>query len=549
MAVEDVPQDKIINQRKSYFQVLYYIPLRDLYRWDDRYDYMLAVGYIPVEGQTIPPTLPPGPGSPFSAAETQYLDANYASDAEVQQAVSDAGSALGIAQAAKTAADEAQSAAGQASSDAANAGAAADRAREQAGNAASLAGNASQSAADASAAAKRAADSVAAARESSASILTKFDQFGNRYEVLRVKMGGQPFSNVFKKQFAGDYEKQGTSGTGFIPPLTSPMDVFTANGYDVVANAGGWRTSGNVGEIVGCQIMDGVIYHDFDSPSDPVLKGQQGLWSMGFRADGFAKMYSVQNGDTAASMLADGVIDSFSFGPHLVVSGVQQDLESNPALGSFNTEVSARQILGQSINGDIILITVYGKSGVYGIKGNQCSQLAASEGCHNAIMLDGGGSAQTVVSGDWAHPSSDALLTRPVAGFLSLRTRMANQHDTGWIPLTLNANWTQASDASAVSPRTPSIRRRGSKVSVRGRVIPPNGTWVAGSWANPANVPPDMVPATDSVAATTTALATSGGNPVATTVSILGGDNKIQIKCAIDAGRIDLGLPPYDILP
>lgn len=190
MAVEDVPKDKIINERTSYFQVLYYIPLRDLYRWDDRYDYMLAVGYIPVAGQTIPPTLPPGPGSPFNAAETEFLDDNYASDAEVQGAISTAGSALGIANGAKTAAENASRLATQAGTDAGNAaGSAADAAR----NAANATSTAQAAQAAATSAEESAGKAIAAASQVSEarSLASMADQWAGD----RVVSQGISFAN------------------------------------------------------------------------------------------------------------------------------------------------------------------------------------------------------------------------------------------------------------------------------------------------------------------------------------------------------------------
>lgn len=202
MAVEDVPKDRIINERTSYFQVLYYIPLRDLYRWDDRYDYMLAVGYIPVAGQTIPPTLPPGPGSPFNAAETEFLNDNYASDAEVQGAISTAGSALGIANDAKTAADNASRLATQAGTDAGNAaGSAADAARNAA-NATSTAQAAQTAATNAQESAGKAiaaAGQVAEAR----SLASMADQWaGDKAVAQGISFANYSDSTAFAESWA-----------------------------------------------------------------------------------------------------------------------------------------------------------------------------------------------------------------------------------------------------------------------------------------------------------------------------------------------------------
>lgn len=236
------------------------------------------------------------------------------------------------------------------------------------------------------------------------------------YEVVKIHTNGVFIPGLIEKEFALNYERAGTSGTNFKPIRESPTSMYGREGYAVVANGGGWRQSGNTDEIRGAQIKDGVVYHDFEL-------AQNGAEALGFKADGSSKGYSILDGDSAASMATDGVLDCFSFGPLLVRNGVAVDIEAQPLWDAFNNEVSARQIMGQSATGDIIVITVTGESGVSGIKGNDASQLAFDHGCHNAIMLDGGGSAQTLVQGSITHQSSDGV-ARNVPDFVCVNLRV-----------------------------------------------------------------------------------------------------------------------------
>ena len=231
------------------------------------------------------------------------------------------------------------------------------------------------------------------------------------YSVIRVVTGGKLVPGLIGKAFANDYEKQGTSGSAFIPPKELLRDAAARVGATGIINASGWRTSGNIGEIRSAQIKDGVIYHDFSAGSN------QDDGAIAIRKDGLLKYYSRRNGDTAASMVADGVVHSWAWGPALVVDGVKRNIAADPMWSTSNV-LSAIQIIGQTQAGDIVIISGQGVSSTSGVDLQTAADMAFDEGCYIAAMLDRGGSAQTEVNGTPVMLSSDSESERGVPDFL-----------------------------------------------------------------------------------------------------------------------------------
>lgn len=345
------------------------------------------------------------------------------------------------------------------------------------------------------------------------------------YTVVKVNTNGVTVPGLVKKQYPNDYETAGTTDTNFKPTRIN-MDEFydyKDRGYDIVFNASGWLTSGNLNEIVGLQIKDGVMYHNFATSGS-----QQGTDVLGFKADGSAAIYSSRLGHTGASVLAAGVVDTFGFGPALVINGTTQNLEANPQWANWNTENSGRQILGVTQSGDIVIITVYGVSGVSGIKGNAISALAATHGCYNAIMLDGGGSAQTYINGKYGNFSSDASLQRPIPDFGVIRCRVVNEFDTGWRTLPPAGAFT-----SVEAGRNGQIRRRGESITIRGRYTGSVGT----AYTTVANIPVEFI---SPRGVAYVGAAGAPANATSTIVSVVPADSAIQVRAAVAAAYVDL---------
>lgn len=256
------------------------------------------------------------------------------------------------------------------------------------------------------------------------------------YDVYRINTHGRFIPRLVRKEFANDYQAEGTTGANFKPTRESLLSAARRLGATGVFSCGGYRTSGNLNEIYGAQIRNGIAYHDMSTADN------RNAESMGFFADGTVKMYSARRGDTVADMVADGIVDSFSYGPILIEDGATTNLESDAYWTTWNTEISARAILGISATGDIIIINTDGVTGSSGLRGNDIVTLAYEEGCHNAIGLDGGGSVQSVISGNLVHPSSDVSGTRDMPDFIVVSAPTGQNATTGRRPLSVNAGLT-----------------------------------------------------------------------------------------------------------
>lgn len=243
----------------------------------------------------------------------------------------------------------------------------------------------------------------------------------HRYIVYRTH-AGRPVPGVLRKRYAFDFEKNLTPGVdplnvpvvGGIAQLEDPESAAMRVGAPLLNNSSG-RDDLNDWEVRGCQIKDGVLWGDFD----PTMKTKAEC--IGFFADGSSRCYSSRAPEnaTGAQLIADGVIDTFGFGPNLVREGVGQQIAGDPFWGAgYNGELSARSIIGQTMDGDIVLINVEGKSGVYGIGGQSLVDIALAEHCWNAQNLDGGGSVQSIFNGVRGMFSTDASGTRKIADFL-----------------------------------------------------------------------------------------------------------------------------------
>lgn len=271
---------------------------------------------------------------------------------------------------------------------------------------------------------------------------------GVTYEVVRVRCGGVPIPGLVGKTFANDYETVGTTGANFKPTSEMVSAFRDRTGANIIVNAGGVDVGGMMDSV---QIKGGIVYHDF-MPSGSA----RGTDALGFRANGTSKIYSSTAGDTAASLIADGVVDTFAFGPALVVDGVKQTITG--------TQLSARQIFGVTAEGDLLVISVTGVTNVSGITYPDAADLAFTLGCYNAIALDGGGSVQTMLNGSTSHPSSDTAGPRAVWDFLTINARVSGDIGTSWAPLAMANGFTAHTYA-------PGVRRLNGVISVRGAAI------------------------------------------------------------------------------
>lgn len=237
-----------------------------------------------------------------------------------------------------------------------------------------------------------------------------------RYHVIRVTTGGSFIPGLVEKHYGADYEKTYTTGT-FAPPAESIGTYARRTQAPIVVNADAWSSTN--GEITGLQIKDGVLYHDFST----TVKGRDAL---GILADGRFKILEPSLGDTAASALAAGVVDTFTYGPPLVKDGVVRNLTAVMAEWPDMVTLRPRTILGQSSTGDIIMIVVEGDTTESpGIGGQDMAALAFAEGCYQALLVDGGGSSQARVDGGILSQSSDAT-PRPIVSVMAVHAPRAD---------------------------------------------------------------------------------------------------------------------------
>lgn len=229
---------------------------------------------------------------------------------------------------------------------------------------------------------------------------------GTYYEKIRVNgvHGG-----ILTKHY-GEVDQPAPASVVRVPPLFM-RQYHALYGGTVLFNDAGFT---DTYAVRGLQISQGVLIRQFET-------GGRGSHAIGFRADGSYGMYSHFDGDTGASVLADGVTETFGFGPFLVLDGDPQYHSGDPLYGFMDID-SGRQILGVNADGEIVLATVHGKSSRYGVSLDDSADVAIRAGMVDAIMLDGGGSAQTMVRGIPLHASSDQPTDRgiPIVGRLDV---------------------------------------------------------------------------------------------------------------------------------
>lgn len=285
------------------------------------------------------------------------------------------------------------------------------------------------------------------------------------YSFLKVESYGYRMPGLIRHEYGANYQDTWVPGTAFKPTLEPITTLQLRKKSRIVSNAAGVATSGgDIGTISGCSIRDGVVYSEMNTTH---IRHAE---CIGVLPDGMMKVYSAYDGDTMATILADGVTDAWGFGPILVKNGVNRPIESSANYGgtTWATDRSARTILGQTTNGSLILLHVEGETGSYGIRGNELNNLAISAGCYNAVALDGGGSTQMLVDRKWSAISSDTGGIRNIGDFICINANVSTPIDTGWRNLPL------------VAGTTGQVRYRyiDGKVNIQGNVT---GTYEVGS--------------------------------------------------------------------
>lgn len=198
------------------------------------------------------------------------------------------------------------------------------------------------------------------------------------YYVADVKLAS---ADVLKSAFA-----KNKFGTNIIETTSSMAEnnnaIFAING-----DYYGFRTDGII-------IRNGVIYRD-----EPARTG------LAFYKDGSMKIYD-ETTTTAEKLLADGVINTLSFGPALLENSEIPDGISNVEVDTNfgNHSIQGNQPrtgIGIIDNNHFVFIVVDGRSEGYskGVTITEFAQIFKDLGCTEAYNIDGGGSSTMYFNG------------------------------------------------------------------------------------------------------------------------------------------------------
>lgn len=247
-------------------------------------------------------------------------------------------------------------------------------------------------------------------------------------DVINVK---NPKINTVRKVFAD----RNASSYG----RKTPREFARQNGYKVVINADGWAANG---APYGLQIEDGRVVQDWGESS-------AGMWNSAilFMGDGSLRHAKRSDGITAQQWVERGALWSVCFAGVIVEDG-RKVINTSTEIANA---VSARTIIGQKTDGELIIIMVEGQSGKYGMTLDQAADYAIAQGCVIAYAADGGGSTQCWWGDCYAVPSSDGnfMDERPLSAFLVIDADVA-QYDTGYIPLRLADKMTSSKPTGGV---------------------------------------------------------------------------------------------------
>lgn len=215
-------------------------------------------------------------------------------------------------------------------------------------------------------------------------------------------------------------------------------------------------------KIQGLQVVDNEIIRDFDRQDnrDALVMLRSGWLDVVKKSDNLS-MEQIKN---------KGIAWSAYFGPTLIKDGsIPRGLPSD--------ELSARNIIGQKPNRDIVIIQVQGETGKSGCTIQKAAELLLAEGCVFGFNLDGGGSTQMWWQDCYSFLSSDSNFSkeRAVGGIIEIRAEDTGIFDTGWQSLQVTEGISSA-DADLNIPAV-CYRQVGAEIQLR---ISVSGNFEAG---------------------------------------------------------------------
>ena len=176
----------------------------------------------------------------------------------------------------------------------------------------------------------------------------------------------------------------------------------------------------------GLCIAQGQLIADWDSGTNAARDQAVVMFENGQLAPAY------RDSSTGAALVAAGARFAVSWGAFCVLSGAVVPGLNAGYMGSI---VSARTVLGQRANGDILIVLFEGVSGVSGVTADEVGPVMLALGCEIAFICEAGGSTQAWWNSYYAHGSSDqnGFRTMPSAFIIDAVTE--NEYDSGWVDL------------------------------------------------------------------------------------------------------------------
>jgi len=159
----------------------------------------------------------------------------------------------------------------------------------------------------------------------------------------------------------------------------------------------------NYKDNYGLIIRNGVLYRDKKSTRDLLLLDKNGLMSGVLAAD--------RQEGLGEGYLADGIVQSFEFGPMLVMNGEKVELPANKKYFIYTKDTvrEPRTGIGQAGENHYVVLVADGRRDGWSDKGmtlQEMQQVFLDYGCQIAYNLDGGGSATMVLGGELVNKTS-----------------------------------------------------------------------------------------------------------------------------------------------
>lgn len=179
--------------------------------------------------------------------------------------------------------------------------------------------------------------------------------------------------------------------------VEAPSDIAARHNAVLAINGDYYNYKDNYGMI----IRNGMLYRSASSTRDHLLVYTDGTFKGLYAAD-----YIEGSGE---QHLSEGVVQSFAFGPLLVMNGEATVMPEKYIVSTDDTIREPRTALGMVDKNHYVIIVADGRRNGWSEKGmtlQELQQLFIEQGCQVAYNLDGGGSTSLVFGGERLNRSS-----------------------------------------------------------------------------------------------------------------------------------------------